>query len=113
MPRPRVAMRKIRDVLRLSFSEGLSRRQVSLSLGIPFTTVSGHVKRAKAAGLSWPLPDDLDDDALETLLFRAAAPAVGDPRDCRRVRRARCDRIAVAMLMLDHGNRSMIRANAP
>lgn len=31
MPRPRVAMRKIRDVLRLTFAEGLS-RQVGLSL---------------------------------------------------------------------------------
>ena len=29
MPRPRVAMRKIREVLRLSFGEGLSLRQVS------------------------------------------------------------------------------------
>ena len=51
MPRPRVAMRKIRDVLRLTFGEGLSRRQVSASLGIPFTTVSDHVARAKAARL--------------------------------------------------------------
>ena len=75
MPRPRVAMRKIRDVLRLSFSEGLSRRQVSLSLGIPFTTVADHVARAKAAGLSWPLDDDLDDVALEQLLFPPVVPS--------------------------------------
>jgi transposase len=64
-------MRKIRDVLRLSFGEKLSRRQVSASLGIPFTTVSDHVLRAKEAGLSWPLPDDLDDHGLEQLLFPA------------------------------------------
>jgi len=75
VPRPRVAMRKIRDVLRLSFSEGLSRRQVSLSLGIPFTTVADHVARAKAAGLSWPLDDDLDDVALEQLLFPPVVPS--------------------------------------
>ena len=55
MPRPHISMRKIRDVLRLKFGEGLSLRQVSASLGIPFTTVSEHVKRAKAAGLGWPL----------------------------------------------------------
>ncbi|MFZ2057941.1 MAG: IS21 family transposase, partial [Acidimicrobiales bacterium] len=64
MTRPRVAMRKIRDVLRLSFGEKLSRRQVSASLGIPVTTVSDHVMRAVAAGLSWPLPDELDDHGL-------------------------------------------------
>jgi hypothetical protein len=62
-------MRKIRDVLRLKFGAELSLRQVSASLGIPFTTVSGYVKRAEAAGLGWPLPEDLDDDALEALLF--------------------------------------------
>jgi transposase len=75
VPRPRVAMRKIRDVLRLSFGEELSRRQVSASLGVPFTTVSDHVGRALAAGLSWPLPDDLDDHALEQLLFPPPVPS--------------------------------------
>ncbi|MDQ6783529.1 MAG: IS21 family transposase [Actinomycetota bacterium] len=72
-------MRKVRDALRLSLQEGLSLRQVAASLQIPFTTVGDHVRRAKAAGLSWPLPDDLDDDALEALLFAAAAPPT-DPR---------------------------------
>ncbi len=75
MPRPRVAMRKIRDVLRLSFGEGLSHRKVGASLGIPFTTVADHVGRAKLAGLSWPLPDGLTDDALEAALFPPTAPS--------------------------------------
>jgi len=74
LTRPRVAMRKIRDVIRLSFGEKLSRRQVSASLGIPVTTVSDHVMRAEAAGLSWPLPDELDDHALEQLLFPPVVP---------------------------------------
>ena len=82
MPRPHIGMRKIREVLRLSFGEGLSLRQVSASLGMPFTTVGDHVRRAQAAGLSWPLPEDLDDDALEALLFtrpglRAARAGAG------------------------------------
>jgi len=42
-------MRKI-DVLRLTYGERLSQRQVSLSTGIPFTTLSEHLRRAKAAG---------------------------------------------------------------
>jgi transposase len=34
---------------------------VSASTGIPFTTVSEYIRRATAAGLGWPLADDLDD----------------------------------------------------
>jgi transposase len=81
MPRPRVDMRKIREVLRLTFAEGLSRRQVGAAAGVPFTTVSDYVGRAVAAGLTWPLPDGLDDAGLEALLYppvvpsRAARPA--------------------------------------
>lgn len=76
MPRPRTAMRRIRDVLRLTFGEGLSRRQVSASLGIPFTTICDYIGRARAAGLSWPLPEGLDDAALEARLFVQAARSV-------------------------------------
>ena len=72
MPRPRVAMRNIREVLRLTFGEGLSRRQVSASAGVPLTTVSDYVGRAVLAGLGWPLPADLDDDGLERLLYPPA-----------------------------------------
>jgi len=75
VPRPRTAMRKIRDVLRLTYGEGRSRRQVSASTGIPVTTISEHLGRAKAAGIGWPLPDDMDDSALEALLFPPTAPS--------------------------------------
>src|SRR5688572_9776117 len=73
MPRPRSAMRKIRDVLRLSLGEGLSRRQVGAAVGLPYTTVADHLGRARAAGLGWPLPEGLDDRALEARLFASAA----------------------------------------
>jgi transposase len=70
-------MRKIRDLLRLRLGEGLSVRQVSASLGVPVMTVSDHLRRAERAGLSWPLPEDLDDDALEArMFFRAPAPSL-------------------------------------
>jgi transposase len=68
-------MRKIRDVLRLTFGEALSRRQVSASLGIPKATLADYIGRAKLAGLSWPLPEDLDDAALEAALFPTPAPS--------------------------------------
>jgi transposase len=75
VPRPRVPMRKIRDVIRLALGEGLSLRQVGLSLGVPFTTVGDHVRRATAAGLSWPLPEELSDHDLEQLLFPPPVPS--------------------------------------
>jgi transposase len=70
-------MRKVRDVLRLRFHDELSLREVAASLQIPFTTVADHVKRASAAGLGWPLPEGMDDDALEDRLFASAAPKTG------------------------------------
>ena len=48
-------------------------------MGIPHTTVADHLRRAAAAGLSWPLPDEMDDPALEALLFpKGPAPASSD-----------------------------------
>lgn len=74
MPRPRSAMRKIREVLRLTYAEGLSRRQVASATGLPFTTVSEYVARARRAGLGWPLPEEVDDGQLEARLFVSAGP---------------------------------------
>lgn len=75
MPRPRVAMRQIREVLRLTFGERLSRRQVGAATGVPVTTVSDYIQRARAAGVGWPLPAGLDDEGLERLLYPPAAPS--------------------------------------
>lgn len=75
MPRPRVDMRKIRDVLRLALGEELSQRLVSVSSGVPQTTVHDYLVRAAAAGLKWPLPGDLDDSGLEALLYPPVLPA--------------------------------------
>lgn len=69
MPAERTSMRLIKDVLRLKFESGLSLQQIARSLNIGLGTVSLHLKRAKAAGLSWPLPIDLDDNGLEHALF--------------------------------------------
>ena len=61
-------MRKIREALRLSF-EGLSTREMALSLAIGRTTLREYLGRARDAGLSWPLPDALSDADLEHVLF--------------------------------------------
>ena len=62
-------MRQIREILRLKWGLGLSVRQVALSRGLSRPTVTTHVRRAEARGLSWPLPDSLDDAQLERMLY--------------------------------------------
>lgn len=56
VPRPRAAMRKIREALRLCLAEGLSPRQAGIATGLPRTTVRRYVLRAAEVGLGWPLP---------------------------------------------------------
>ena len=74
-------MRRIKDVLRLQ-AAGLSRRQLAKSCGIARSTVAEYLKRAEAAGLSWPLPGSLDDAELEKRLF---PPPVTVPAEQRSV----------------------------
>jgi hypothetical protein len=69
MPNVRLTMRKIREILRLSWDCKLSNHQIARSCSISRGTVESYIHRAKAAGLSWPLPDDLDEANLEKLLF--------------------------------------------
>jgi transposase len=72
MPQERLPMRKIREVLRLK-AGGLSKRRIAASLGISATAAMECVQRARRAGLSWPLPDGLDDAVLELRLYPPAA----------------------------------------
>jgi transposase len=80
MPTERLSMRRIRDLLRLKHENGLSSRLISASLGISKGAVSSYLQRAQVAGLSWPLPDDLTDTALERLLFPGAPAPDLQPR---------------------------------
>ena len=61
-------MRQITEVLRLN-AQSLSYRQIAQSVGISASTVQSYLERAERAGLSWPLPNDLDDAAIEAQLF--------------------------------------------
>ena len=75
MSQKRLSMRKIRELLRLKYDLGRSHREIARSLGIAASTVSDYVRRASAAGFSWPLPEGLDDAALEAVLFPAPPPS--------------------------------------
>ncbi len=67
-------MRKIREVLRLKYGHKKSIREISLSCSVGKSTVSDYLLRASAAGLSWPLPEEMDDVSLERLLFPSTGP---------------------------------------
>jgi transposase len=82
MPGERLSMRKIREVLRLRYGHGLSQRAVGQSLGLSNGAVNGYLSRARQAGIRWPLPDDLDDERLEALLY---PPPPDVPRERRPV----------------------------
>ena len=68
MPGQRLPMRKIRDVLRLR-AGGMSKRKIAASLSIGVTAAGECVRRARRAGLIWPLPQELSDAALELRLY--------------------------------------------
>ena len=80
MPAERITMRKIKEVLRLKFECRLSNRKIADSACVARSTVGDYVRRAKAAGLSWPLPEDMDDGRLEQILFDQVPHSPKDQR---------------------------------
>jgi transposase len=72
-------MRQLRHLLRLHHG-GVSAREIGRRLGVARSTVQDNLKRAAAAGLAWPLADDVTDDALELRLFGRAGNETGQRR---------------------------------
>jgi transposase len=73
-------MRKIRDVLRLGWGQGLSQRVIGRSLRLSQGVVHAYLRRARSAGLAWPLPEGLSDERLEALLFPPPSGGVAEER---------------------------------
>ena len=72
-------MRKVREVLRLKHAHGMSYRKISDATGVGKTRAAEYVRRAAVAGVTWPMPDEVDDAELERRLF----PVVSDGADIR------------------------------
>ena len=62
-------MRQVREVLRLKHVCGHSGHQIAIMLGISRYTVAEYLRRAGVVGITWPVPPELDDVALERKLF--------------------------------------------
>lgn len=73
-------MRKIREALRLKHEHKASQHEIGRSVGMAQATAGEILNRAKAAGLSWPLPPALSDEDLERLLFPPARLLSEPPR---------------------------------
>ncbi|HIH96893.1 MAG TPA: hypothetical protein HA348_05385 [Thermoplasmata archaeon] len=80
MAKKRLSMRKVREVLRLKHS-GLSIRAIARACSIGKETVREYLCRASEAGLSWPLSEELSDEALEQQLFTSVIKIYGK-RSC-------------------------------
>ena len=80
MPQGRLSVRTIREVLRLHWAQGLSQRQIAESCAIGKGTVGEYLRRASDVGLRWPLPDEMTESALRSLLFPAPPTAGADRR---------------------------------
>src|SRR5258708_7980927 len=83
MPRERFAMRHVRDVIRLK-SAGLPTREIARRVGTASSRVRLTIRRFEAAGLTWPLLDDITDTELEARLFASAGAGPGTRRGHRR-----------------------------
>ena len=68
MPAERIEMRGAREIIRLK-SSCVSTHEIARRLGMARSTVREALKRAQTAGLAWPLPEDMNDTALEAALY--------------------------------------------
>ena len=66
--RRELTMRQIRHMLRLA-RDGVSAREIGRTLGIARSTVQDNLARASAAGLAWPIDEEITDTVLEQRLF--------------------------------------------
>ena len=69
MTRERLTLRKIREILRLREESKLSNRAIARACKISNSTVVEYLQRAQMAGLHWPLPEGMSEDALYQKLF--------------------------------------------
>jgi transposase len=68
-------MKKIIEVLRLKYAARLSHEKIARACGLSKGTVNNYVSATQAQGITWPLPDGVDETRLEALLFPTRQPS--------------------------------------
>lgn len=74
MPRKKLVMRQVIEILRLKHEHRLSVREIARSCGVAPSTVGDYLVRAEAAQLGWPLPEGLAEADLEARLSTITHP---------------------------------------
>jgi hypothetical protein len=67
-------MCKIKEVLRLKYEAHLSFRQIAVILKLSVGVISKYTQAAEVTGLTWPLPNGVDNATLEARLFPLTTP---------------------------------------
>ena len=79
MAQNKLSMRQIQEILRLKHQNKLSVREIARSCGLATSTIGDYLKRAAAAGITWPLPEGQGEkELLGQLLASAVAQSAGD-----------------------------------
>ena len=76
-------MRKLREVLRLRYELKLGYQQIGRSCAIGVGTVHKYLKRAEAAGITWPLPEDWDEARVDAMVFPRREPTIAQHNPAR------------------------------
>jgi len=109
MANRRLPVRKIKEILRLNYACGLSKREIARSCNVARSTVADYLMRAKAAGLSWPESTELTETQLEARLFpteHVPSSIRRPPPDCEyiydQLRRYRKVNLTLTQLWLEY-----------
>ena len=80
MARPRLSVRKVKEILRLKYESRLSERAIATACKVSRSTVADYLARASEAGLTWPLPVNLSEAELEAMLFPSRVAPIRSDR---------------------------------
>lgn len=101
-------MRKIEEVLRLKYEARRTHREIAASYNISPSTVSEYVMAAKAAGISWPLPDSMTAEELNERLFperKRAASKIPQPDWAYIYRELKRKSVTLSLLWIEYRQR--------
>ena len=69
MPTERIAMRRVREMLKLKREGELSTQEVARRTGVARSTLREMFARFDQSGLAWPIPAEIGDQELEVRLY--------------------------------------------
>lgn len=104
MAQERLASHMSMEILRLRFGHGLPLRVVAAAAGVSVGSASEYCRRAVERGLGWPLPEGMDEAALQLALSPPVSssmtvPPVREMPDCEAIHRE-LQRKGVTLLLL-------------